>query len=362
MYSPKHVYGHLCVRRAFDDAQLVLGQYSARTAPRFRSTMISHPSYPIVLCETPFHVVEQVLFLTTNYRHADLKRRLNDPQDSIVQVLERLAHKFAARDPHPDGHRRYMFTANQVIMKVMLGQTLFLAVYIGPSYANFNKKARRKNRARGGGSGAGGASGASGAGKGRAGRSSGSGGGSGGGGATGSGAVVSDLESLQFKDTRTFYWRSVVESMTAFPRLLQGEVIPFPMALGGSAPAEPRPVQDQQGEQDQQPSVELARLISDKIRTPEFGESVVRHFSKFRQDMIDGHCAPETADGLVRVFFMDHQPIMFVTLHVVPKKVEVRKKNNMARTSLVHYEVRIRRDADTNENIFCGCPCVGSIA
>jgi hypothetical protein len=231
-----------------------------------------------------------------------------------------------------------MFTANQVIMKVMLGQTLFLAVYIGPSYANVNKKARRKNRARG-----------------RVGGGS-------GGGAAGSG----DLESLQFKDTRTFYWQSVVESMAAFPRLLQGEAIPFPIALGGSAPAEPRPTQEQrqQGpqQQQQQPSLELARLISDKIRTPEFGESVVRHFSKFRQDMIDGHCSPETADGLVRVFFMDHQPVMFVTLHVVPKKVEVRKKNNTAHTSLVHYEVRIRKDAETNENIFCGCPCVGSIA
>lgn len=348
MYSPKHVYGHLCVRRAFDDAQLVLGQYSSRTAPRFRSTVISHPSYPIVLCETPFHVVEQVLFLTTNYRHAELKRRLNHSQDSIVRVLKRLAHKFADRDPHPEGHRRYMFTANQVIMKVMLGQTLFLAVYIGPSYATFNKKARRKSKARGSSAGA----------KGGAGAGAGSGSGVGCS-ATGSGAL-SDLESLQFKDTRTFYWQSVVESMTAFPRLLQSEAIPLPIALGGPPPPEQSPTQEQQ--QQQQPSLELAKLISEKIRTPEFGESVVRHFSKFRQDMIDGHCAPETAHGLVRVFFMDHRPIMFVTLHVVPKKVEVRKKNNMAHTSLVHYEVRIRRDADTNENIFCGCPCVGSIA
>jgi len=293
-YSPKHVSDELALRRAFDDLQSAAGRYSARTSSRFRKLVLGHPAYPLVLCETPFFVIEQLLFLCSQYTHNDLKHRLITPKDSVIRLIDYMAAKFASRDVHPDAAKRFMSTANQVITKVMIGQTSFLAVYVGPSYSSKAVAA--------------------------------------------SGGIT-----LQHKDQRVFSWTSAVEPMTRFPPMLQTTIIPLPVCLG------------------KLDAKNLGKAIADKIRTPEFGESVVRHFSKFRQEMIDGQCAPESADGLVRVFFVDHLPVMFVTLHVVPKKVQVRKKGNAGQSSLVHYEVRIRRDSSSTENIFCACPCIAAV-
>ena len=304
MFDFKTAEEELSLHRAFEDVESVLGRYSNRSSRNFRHVIISHPAYPLVLCEAPFVVVEQILFLTTQYTHLDLKRRLASPEDTVIKVVDRLAIKFAERDVHPDGVRRYMVTANQVLSKVMLGQTSFLAVYLGPSYTYPRKgkhTIKRQNRGE-------------------------------------------ELPPLQHKDTRVFRWRSSVESMSKFPSLLQGVLIPYPMALGKFVPPD-----------------ELGKVIAETVKTAEFGESVVRFFSTFRQNMIGGEAMPETSEGLVRVFFMDNLPMMFVTLHVVPTKVQVRKKGNGKHTSMVHYEIRIRKDNPSDQSIFCACPCGGGV-
>lgn len=142
------VNNEILMANVFRDMELSIGKFATRS-DKFINFVKKRPEYPIVLTTVPFTAVSQVLFMVTQHTTEEMfEFRCNCKCGSTTQLEDtkywnspgthspelrlrfvRLLDAVASKYGHDK--RGFLSVAHQVICKIIVGQSMFMAVFTG---------------------------------------------------------------------------------------------------------------------------------------------------------------------------------------------------------------------------------------